>query len=219
MKSLVCSRNSIKSLVVIISLLGIETSSLAKSSTLEAGTRVLLRLNQPISSDSARVGQPISFEIIEDVRMGNTLLFRRGALAIGTIIKARSKKSFGRSGNLSFRLDYATARNGGKVPLRTSKGNVIEVKQKLGENGSTPRNALVTASALVSGNPVGMAISALSFFKKGKEVGMPAGQLIEAYVAQSTNVPGARSDHGGSLKQGTQRRFIQSAGHTTRRRR
>ena len=94
MKSLVCSRNSIKSLVVIISLLGIETASLAKSSTPEAGTRVLLKLSQPISSESGRVGQPISFEVIEDVRMGKTLLIRRRALAIGTIIKAQSKKSF-----------------------------------------------------------------------------------------------------------------------------
>lgn len=219
MKSLVCSRNSIKSLVVIISLLGLETSSLAKSSTLEAGTRVLLRLNQPISSDSARVGQPISFEVFEDVRIGKTLLIRRGAFAIGTIIKAQSKKSFGRSGSLSFRLDYATALNGSKVPLRTSKGNCVEVKEKIGENGSRSRTALDAAGAIVSRNPVGMVSCVLSLFKKGKDVGMPAGQPIDAYVDQSTNLFGARSDRGGSLKQGTQSRFIHSAGRTVRRRR
>lgn len=226
MQSPLRSKTSILSLVVIVSLLLIETSALAKRVTLEAGTRVLLRLAQPISSETAQVGQPISFEIIEDIRMGNTLLIQRGALAIGTITQAHSKKIFGRSGNLSFRLDYATALDGSKVPLTVSKGNAVQVKQKLGAGSSMPGSALALGGAVMYNNPAGMVISALSFFKKGKDVGLPAGQLIDAYVAQNTTVSDSRpalrsgrADGRVSPNAGTSRRGIQSARRTIRRRR
>ena len=90
---------------------------------LEEGTQVRLRLMQTINSGTMQAGQTISFEVLDDVTINEQVVIKEGAPAWGVIEEAEGKKSFGRGGKLKFRLDYAKAVDGSKIPLRAGTTN------------------------------------------------------------------------------------------------
>jgi len=176
---------SIMSLFVIITLLGLQTYSFAKGVGLKEGTPVLLRLTQPITSAAAEKGQLVSFEVVEDVKIGNTVIIARGALAVGTVVEARSRRIFGRKGQMSLRLDYAHAVDGSRVSLRSDGGKILKIKQQVenSENSGVNLSGLIGVTAMASGMsaaPVALVPGLL--LRKGKNVGVARGQLFNAYV-------------------------------------
>jgi len=185
MKTSAQLNKSILSLFVIITLLGLQTSSFAKGVELKEGMPVLLRLTQPITSATTEEGQLVGFEVVEDVKVGNTVIIARGALAVGTVMKAQSKRIFGRKGQLSLRFDYAQAVDGSRVSLRSDGGKMIKIKQKVenSERSGGTLSSLIGVGAMASGvsaAPVALVPSLL--LRKGKDVGIARGQLFNAYV-------------------------------------
>src|SRR3954462_15366338 len=60
-----------------------QTPKLAPSKpTLEDGTPVKLRINQTVSSADAHVGQTVDFEVLEEVKVGETLVIPKGGVAL-----------------------------------------------------------------------------------------------------------------------------------------
>ena len=139
-------------------------------------TPVRLRLMQNLTSKTARVNDKVEFEAIEPVKVGETVVIEQGAMAIATVTRATSKKSFGRSGKLDVNIDYVRMVNGDKANLRAVKG---------GSGGS--RTAVMT-TAVVATAIVFFPAAPLFFFMKGKNIEIPKGTEITAYAAADTPV-------------------------------
>lgn len=137
---------------------------------LEEGTQVRLKLMEPVNSGTAQAGQVISFEVLDDVRVGEQLVIAEGAAAWGTIVEAEAGRRMGRAGKLAFRLDYVKAVDGSKVPLRATS-----VSQGKGKGVAT--GIAVGASAVLFW-------PAAPFFllMKGKSSEVPRGYHVAAFV-------------------------------------
>lgn len=154
------------------------------SDFLAEDTPVRLRLTQTLSSGTAKLNDKVDFEVIEEIKVGNTVLITQGATAIGTVTEARSKKSFGRAGKLNVNIDYVRLVNGDKASLRSVKG---------GSGGS--RTGVMTG-AVIATAIVFFPAAPLFFFIKGKNIIIPKGTEISAYVAADTALDSAKSGKG-----------------------
>jgi hypothetical protein len=114
--------------------------------------------------------------VVEEIKIGTTTVIPQGGTAIATVTEARTKKSFGRSGKLNVNIDYVRLANGDKVPLRAVKG---------GSGGS--RTGVLTG-AVVATAIVFFPAAPLFFFIKGKNIIIPKGTEITAYVAADTPI-------------------------------
>jgi hypothetical protein len=139
-------------------------------------TPVRLRLMQNLTSKTSRVNDKVDFEVIEPVKVGDSVVIEQGATAIATVTRATPKKSFGRSGKLDVNIDYVRLANGDKVNLRAVKG---------GSGGS--RTGIMTG-AVVATAIVFFPAAPLFFFIKGKNIEIPKGTEITAYVAADTAI-------------------------------
>jgi hypothetical protein len=147
---------------------------------LGADTPVRLRLAQTLSSATAKLNDTVDFEVIEDIKVGNIVVIPQGGTAIGTVTEAHTKKSFGRAGKLNVNIDYVRAANGDKIPLRAVKG------------GSGGSHTGAMTGAVVATAIVFFPAAPLFFFIKGKNIVIPKGTEITAFVAADTPMDPAR---------------------------
>lgn len=156
------------------------TSNPVSASFLPEDTPVRLRLAQTLSSATAKLNDKVDFEVVEDIKVGNLVVIPQGATAIGTVTEARTKKSFGRSGKLNVNIDYVRLANGDKVSLRAVKG------------GSGGSHTGAMTGAVVATAIVFFPAAPLFFFIKGKNIVIPKGTEITAFVAANTPVDPAK---------------------------
>jgi hypothetical protein len=131
---------------------------------------VKLRLSETISSADAKVGQEIPFEVVEDVTVDQTVVLPKGATAIATVTAAQSKKSMGRGGKLDIAISYARLKDQEKVALRASQEN------KGGGHVGAMTGAMVATSVVF------FPAAPLFLFIKGKDISIPQGTGITAFV-------------------------------------
>jgi hypothetical protein len=62
-------------------------------------------------------GQPVNFEVAEDVVVGGVIVIRRGALGIGHFTDVEKTKMMGRHAQVEFDFDSVTAVDGQKIPV------------------------------------------------------------------------------------------------------
>ena len=63
---------------------------------------------------------PLQFKVAADVRVNDTVVIHKGAVAVGAIVDA-TKKKFGVLGSkMTFSLDSVDAVDGQKVPIRAT---------------------------------------------------------------------------------------------------
>jgi hypothetical protein len=137
---------------------------------LEDGTPVKLRISRTISSEDAQVGDNVDFEVLEDVISHDVVLIPRGGLAMATVTEAQAKRRMGRAGKLNINIDYAKLVDGEKVALRAVK----EVK------GGSHVGAMT--GAIVATSIVFFPAAPLFLLMKGKDITIPKGTEITAYV-------------------------------------
>jgi hypothetical protein len=137
---------------------------------LDDGTPVRLRINRTISSEDAQVGDTVDFEVLEEVKSHDVILIPRGGIALATITEAQSKRRMGRAGKLNVNIDNAKLIDGEKDALRAVK----EVKS--GSHTGAMTGAIV-ATAIVF-----FPAAPLFLFMKGKDITIPKGTEITAYV-------------------------------------
>ena len=137
---------------------------------LDDGTPVRLRINRTISSEDAKVGDTVDFEVLEDVMSHDVILIPRGGIALATITEAQSKRRMGRAGKLNVNIDNAKLVDGEKVALRAVK----EVK------GGSHVGAMT--GAIVATSIVFFPAAPLFLFMKGKDITIPKGTEITAYI-------------------------------------
>lgn len=78
--------------------------AIVASFTLLNDTPVHVKLTKALSSATAHVGEPVEFEVVEDVFVEGVLVLNKGAKASGVIAAAEPKKHFGRGGRLAFSI-------------------------------------------------------------------------------------------------------------------
>jgi PEGA domain len=148
--------------------------------TLLDGTPVKLRLSQTISSADAKVGQEIPFEVVEEVKVDDTTVLPKGAVAIATVTEADHKKTMGRAGKLNISISYARLSDQEKVALRAVKDS------KGGGHVGAMTGAIVATSIVF------FPAAPLFLFIHGKDVTIPQGTEISAFVEGDMHLDMAR---------------------------
>ncbi len=150
------------------------------------GTAVKLRLSETISSESAHTGQQVPFEVVEDVVVQGVTVLPKGAAALATVTDAEPKKRMGRGGKLDVNVDSARLADGEKVQLRAVKNN------KGGGHIGAMTGAMVATSIVF------FPAAPLFLFMHGKDITIPKGTEITAFVQGDTKLEMARFQPGGA---------------------
>jgi hypothetical protein len=138
--------------------------------TLLDGTAVKLRLKEELSSASAKTGQQVAFEVVEEVDVQGVAVLAKGGTALATITTAEPRKRLGRGGKLDVYVDTARLIDGEKVQLRAMKDT----------HGGGHIGVMTTA--MVATSIVFFPAAPLFLFMHGKEVVIPKGTEITAFV-------------------------------------
>jgi hypothetical protein len=142
---------------------------------LEDGTPVKLRLTRNLSSGTDKKGDTVDFEVMEDVSVNGLVVIPRGSIAWATITEAQPKRRMARGGKLDVNIDSVRLKDGEKVPLRAVKEN----------KGGGHVGAMT--GAMVATGIVFFPAAPLFLFMHGKDINIPKGTEITAYVA--SNIP------------------------------
>lgn len=194
------------SLVLVLNIIGAHASLLAQTATpspspaavvvpvaapaplafgLQDGTPVKLRINRNMSSADAKTGETVDFEVLEDIKIGDVIIIPKGGTALGTVTRGKPKGRLGKGGKLDINIDSVRAVSGDKIALRA-------VRSKQGTNTTGAMTGAMIASGILF-----FPVAPLFLFLKGKEVKIPKGTEITAYVNGDTPldptrfVPGA----------------------------
>jgi len=142
---------------------------------LEDGTPVKLRLTRNLSSGTDKKGDTVDFEVVEDLNVSGTLVIPRGSTAWATITEAQPKRRMARGGKLDVNIDNVRLKDGEKVALRAVKEN----------KGGGHVGAMT--GAMVATGIVFFPAAPLFLFMHGKDINIPKGTEITAYIAG--NIP------------------------------
>jgi len=137
-------------------------------------TPVRIKITRTMSSKDARVDERVDFEVLEDVKVGDAVIIPRGAMAIATVTEAHPKRRMGRSGKLKMNIDYVRLASGDKVALRAVKG------------GNGGNHIAAMTGAMVATSIVFFPAAPLFLFMHGKDITIPKGTEVTAYVAADT---------------------------------
>ena len=143
-------------------------------------TPIRIKLARTMSSKDAKVDDRVDFEVFDDVKIGDVVIIERGSMAIATVTEAHPKRRMGRAGKLKMNIDYVRLANGDKVPLRAVKG------------GSGGNHVAAMTGAMVATSVVFFPAAPLFLFMHGKDITIPKGTEITAYVAADTPLDPAK---------------------------
>lgn len=139
---------------------------------LKDGTDVQLKFAQDLTSKTAAEGDPVSLVLDQDLKLGDVVVVKAGAKAVGTITHSKKSGMMGKAGELNMRLEYLIAGDN-RVKLRGSKG-----KEGEGKEGAT-------VALTVLFGPIGL-------IKHGKNVEIKSGTPLLAYLDENYSIPGAK---------------------------
>jgi hypothetical protein len=139
---------------------------------LKEGSDVQLKFSQDLSSKTAVEGDPVTLLLDQDLKVGDVVIAKAGAKAVGTITHSKKAGMMGHAGELNMRLEYLIVGDS-RLKLRGSKG-----KEGEGKEG--------TAVALtVLFGPIGL-------IKHGKNVEIKSGTPLLAYTDEVFTVAEAK---------------------------
>jgi hypothetical protein len=166
--------------VMLAGLLAVNFAGAQEPLILQDGTPVKLRLGENLSSETARVGDTVSFEVLEDVEAGGLIVIKQGSAALATITQAQAKRRMGKGGKLDVNIDYVRLVTGEKVPLRA-------VRENKGASSTGGMTAGIVATSIVF-----FPAAPFFLFMKGKEVTIPKGTEVTSYVHSDVRLDVAR---------------------------
>ena len=149
---------------------------------LQDGTPVKLRIARNLSSADAKTGETVDFEVLEDVKIGETIIIPRGGVALGTVTQAKPKGRMGKGGKLDITIDSVRLVSGEKVALRAVK------ETKGGSHTGAMTGAIVASSILF------FPAAPFFLFMKGKDITIPKGTEVTAYVNSDISLDSSKFD-------------------------
>jgi hypothetical protein len=133
-------------------------------------TAVRLSLTDSLSSATNHEDDPVYFEVRDDVKFDNVVAIARGATGVGHVVEVEPKKRLGRAGKLNFALDYVKAVDNSNVRLRASSTR----------KGDDKTGTVIVGTVL---------LSPLFLIMRGKDVSIPRGMEVTAYVDGDSACP------------------------------
>ena len=159
---------------------------------LQDGTPLRLRLNRNLSSADAKVGEQVDFEVLDDIKVMDLTVVPKGGVALGTVTEAKAKGRMGRGGKLNVTIDYARLVSGEKAALRA-------VKDVAGGSHSGSMTAGIVATSLIV-----WPAAPFFLFMHGKDITIPKGTEITAYVNGDMELVRARFQPAGTVAVATE---------------
>jgi len=147
---------------------------------LEDGTPVKLRTARTISSADAHTGDTLDFEVLEDVLVHGQVVVPKAGIAWGTVTEAEPKRRMGRGGKLNVNIDSVRLVDGEKVALRAVKDT------KGGGHVGAMTGAMVATSIVF------FPAAPFFLFMHGKDITIPKGTEITAYISGDTRLDEAK---------------------------
>lgn len=159
---------------------------------LEDGTPVKLRLTRNLSSADAKTGDRVDFDVLEDVKVKDLIVIPRGGIAWATVTEAQRKRRMARGGKLNVNIDDVRLVDGEKVPLRA-----VKESQGGGHTGAMTGAIVGTAIVFFPAAP-------LFLFMHGKDITIPKGTEITAYINGDIPLDPAKFQTQAATKPGTE---------------
>jgi hypothetical protein len=144
-------------------------SSIAQSAALAKAIPVKLRLTETVSSANAKVGQPVSLEVLEPVQEDGETIIAAGAQAHAIVTTARRRGHNRRQGRLVLTIRSVDRTDGRQAGLKLA---TVEKGSGKGEIIFGPCTFPLPA------DPVGP-------FRKGDDVVLTQGTVLEATTSLS----------------------------------
>jgi len=140
--------------------------------TLKEGTEVKLKFAEALTSKTANEGDPVNLTLDEDLKVGDVVVAKAGAKAVGSITHSKKAGMMGKAGELNMRLEHIKVGDS-RIKLRGSKG-----KEGEGKEGTA-----VVLTVLFG--PIGL-------IKHGKNVEIKEGTPLKAYVDEDITLLAAK---------------------------
>ena len=141
----------------------------ANGCLLREGTEVTLKFVNDITSKTAKEGDPVEFVLADDVKVGDSVVIKKDAHATATVSNAKKAGMMGKPGELNVTLNYLDAAD-----------NHIRLRGTKGREGESKTGATVALTVIFG--PIGL-------IKHGKNVQIPAGTPLTAYIDQDVWLP------------------------------
>jgi hypothetical protein len=171
---------------------------------LEDGTPVKLRLTRNLSSADAKAGDQVDFEVLEDIKVKDVIVIPRGGIAWATVTEAQRKRRMGRGGKLNVNIDDVRLVDGEKAPLRA-------VKESQGGGHVGAMTGAIVATTIVF-----FPAAPLFLFIHGKDINIPKGTEITAYINGDIPLDPSRFQNQAEAKPGTGETSAQAPPGATR---
>jgi hypothetical protein len=138
---------------------------------LQNGTAVKMRLTENLTSATAKMGQQVSFEVLDEVDLLGVPVIAKGAQALATVTTAETKKSMGRGGKLDVNID--------SVRLMDGENAALSATQDAKGGGHVG----VMTAGIVGAAIVFFPAAPLLLFIHGKDITIPKGTEVTAFIA------------------------------------
>jgi hypothetical protein len=150
-----------------------------------AGTPVELETAYTINSQLVRVGDAVTFRVVNPVLVDGQVVIEKGAAATAVLTQAERGGHFGRAGRVAWTMKEVTAADGTRVPLQFSGRTVGDSK-----GAKVATRVVLTGLVLWPVAPVAL----FHGFKRGGNAVVPEGKRFEAAVsgAKTVNVTARR---------------------------
>lgn len=141
----------------------------ARGCLIREGDQISLKFASALSSKTANLDDPVEFVLDDDLKVGETVVVAKGAHALATVSDAKKAGMLGKPGELAVQLQYIVAGD-----------NRVRIRGTKGREGESKTGATVALTVL---------FGRIGLIKHGKNVEIPAGTPLTAYVDQDTWLP------------------------------
>lgn len=138
---------------------------------LEEGTPVPLVFAQSLSSKYAVVGHTVELQLASDLKVGDFIVARKGARALGTIVQGKEKQKRNHARFMEMRVDYLRVGD-----YRVLLGGEQTAKAKVSKD-------TVVAATILFG------LSGYLWSQERKQFVIPEGAPLQAYVSEDIELP------------------------------
>jgi hypothetical protein len=163
--------------------------------SLPEGTEMSVRLEQPLSSRTARVEDRFEATVARPVYVDGRIVVPDGSRVQGTVTEAQQAQRPARGGRLNLSFDRLLLDDGTTVDL---DARLVQVKEDLGSGGTVKQGAIGAAIGGILGKVLGGTKGAIvgavlggaggAISSSGDDVELPAGTVFELQLERPSTV-------------------------------
>jgi len=107
----------------LLQLFFINSASPLLAAKVPGGTMIQVRLNQSMTSKSARTGTFVDLTVVSDVKINGKVVIKSGAQAQGNVMSAKKAAAFGQPGELAIQVTSVKAVDGTNIPVQAQSAS------------------------------------------------------------------------------------------------